>query len=177
MTMKGILSGLIVILSMCVVACSGEEQQSAPAQKSPTVNTAVAKQEKVKPVLVPEEQKKPQYQITGIRDPFQPFARSTQGELSEEKSSITDPLQKLTLSQIELVGVILGKEKRALIEESSGMGFIIKEGTLIGENSGIVTSILKEGVTVKQHFKDYMGRVNTREVILSLRKQEGVTGK
>jgi Tfp pilus assembly protein PilP len=57
------------------------------------------------------------------------------------------------------------------------MGYIIKVGTLIGENSGIVTKIEQDSVIVKQHFKDYMGRVNTREVILSLRKQEGVTGK
>jgi len=175
--MKGYLYGLIMILSVCVAACSGGEKQAPQAVPDPSSNTAVTKQEKVKPVLVPKEQEKPRYQITGVRDPFQPFARSAQGELSEERSKITDPLQKLSLSQIELVGVILGKEKRALVQESSGVGFIIKEGTLIGENSGIVTKIAQDGVTVKQHFKDYMGRVNTREVILSLRKQEGVTGK
>ena len=77
----------------------------------------------MKPVLVPEEQKKPPYKITGIRDPFQPFARSAQGELSEEQTRVMDPLQKLSISQIELVGIITGKEKRALIR-GFGMGII-----------------------------------------------------
>jgi Tfp pilus assembly protein PilP len=54
------------------------------------------------------------------------------------------------------------------------MGFIITEGTLIGENNGIVTQVSKDGVTIKQHFKDYMGRVTTREVVLALKKEEGV---
>ena len=175
--MKGYVSGLIIILSVCVVACSRNEVQAPQAHPGPSSKAAVVKQEKVRPVLVPEEKEKPPYKITGIRDPFQTFARSAQGELSEEKTSVMDPLQKLALSQIELVGVITGKEKRALIQEASGMGYIIKVGTLIGENSGIVTRIEQDSVTVKQHFKDYMGRVNTREVLLSLRKQEGVTGK
>jgi type IV pilus assembly protein PilP len=175
--MKGYLSGLIMILSVCVVACSGCEKQAAPVAPGPSSKTAVVKQEKVKPVLVQEAKEKPAYKISGARDPFQPFARAIQGESSEERSKITDPLQKLSLSQIELVGVILGKEKCALIQESSGIGYIISEGTLLGENSGIVTKIAQDNVTVKQHFKDYMGRVNTREVILSIRKQEGGSGK
>ncbi len=175
--MKGYVSGLIIILLVCVVACSKSEVQAPQAHPGPSSKITAVKKEKVKPVLVPEEQKKPPYKMTGIRDPFQPFARSAQGKLSEEKTHITDPLQKLALSQIELVGVITGNEKRALIQEASGMGYIIKVGTLIGENSGIVTRVEQDSVTVKQHFKDYMGRVNTREVILSLRKQEGVTGK
>lgn len=175
--MKGYLSGLIVILSVCVVACSGGERQAAPTVPESSSKTAVVKQEKVKPVLVQKEQEKPAYQISGVRDPFLPFARAVQGESSEDQSKTTDPLQKLSLSQIELVGVILGNERRALIQESSGLGYIVREGTLLGENSGIVTKIAQDNVTVKQHFKDYMGRVNTREVVLSIRKQEGGSGK
>ena len=85
-----------------------------------------------------------------------------------------DTLQRLSISQVYLVGVILTKQNRALIQDSSGMGYIITEGTLIGENSGIVTKIAKDGITIKQHFKDYMGRVTTREVVLALKKEEGV---
>jgi len=71
------------------------------------------------------------------------------------------------------VGVILGKQSKALIQDTSGMGYIVGEGMLIGENNGVVTKITKDSVTVKQHFKDYMGRVTTREVVLALRKEEG----
>jgi type IV pilus assembly protein PilP len=118
---------------------------------------------------------KPAYQIMGLRDPFLPFETSLSAE--EARKNIIDPLQRLSLSQVGIVGIILGKDKRALIQEASGIGYIVKEGTLLGENSGIVTAITADGVTVKQHFKDYMGRVTTREIVLSLKKEEGVTGK
>jgi type IV pilus assembly protein PilP len=111
--------------------------------------------------------------VIGIRDPFQPFSGinpldSAMGGLSG------DPLQRLSVAQVYLVGVILGKQNRALIQDTSGMGYIVTEGTLVGENNGIVTKVTKDSVTVKQHFKDYMGRVSTREVVLALRKEEGV---
>lgn len=167
---------LIIVLSVGVAACSGKEDRAQQTAQVPSPSLPAEKQEKVTPVLAQEEQQKPAYQVTGLRDPFQPFESSLTPE-EEAKRNITDPLQKLSLSQVGIVGVIMGKEKRALIQESSGMGYIVKEGTLVGENSGIVTGITPDGVTIKQHFKDYMGRVNTREVVLSLKKEEGVTGK
>ncbi|HQG32652.1 MAG TPA: pilus assembly protein PilP [Deltaproteobacteria bacterium] len=173
--MKGYLSTLIAILSVGVVACSGGGNPSTQTASSASPNAGSAKQEKVLPVLAPEEQMKPAYQIMGLRDPFLPFETSLSAE--EARKNIIDPLQRLSLSQVGIVGIILGKDKRALIQEASGIGYIVKEGTLLGENSGIVTAITADGVTVKQHFKDYMGRVTTREIVLSLKKEEGVTGK
>lgn len=165
---------LFIVLAACLFACS-EGTVEAPVQESPMPASTVKKPEKVKPVLVQEEKKKPEYTVSGDRDPFHPYEVSSPSELARAQSGnkITDPLQKLSLSQVEVVGIILGNQNRALIQEASGMGHIIKEGTLIGENSGIVTKVTLNGVTIKQHFKDYMGRVNTREVVLSLRKEEG----
>jgi Tfp pilus assembly protein PilP len=165
---------LIMGLSGLLFACSGS-QPGSTAPKGPSLPAVQKKAEVVQPVLVQEEAKKDEYQVVGIRDPFQPFEGITPGQpgtSGELKGS--DPLQRLALSQIYLVGVITGKQNKALIQDSSGMGYIISEGMLIGENSGIVTKVAKDGVTIKQHFKDYMGRVNTREVVLSLKKEEGV---
>lgn len=153
-------------LSLCVSAGCKQPSKATQAPRP----TAQKKAEQVKPVLVQEEEKKPEYQVVGIRDPFQPFAGINPGEVS----SGPDALQRLSISQLYLVGVIQSKKNRALIQDSSGMGFIITEGTLIGENNGIVTKVTKDGVTIKQHFKDYMGRVTTREVVLALKKEEGV---
>lgn len=163
----------MILLLVFLVSCTGGGESSAPAPAT-AKKTFAPKKGKVKPVLVQEEKKKPEYTVSGERDPFEAFELSTPIDMDRTDSKkITDPLQKLTLSQVELVGIILGKENRALIQESSGMGYIITEGTLIGENSGIITKISLGRVTIKQHFKDYMGRVNTREVVLSLRKEEG----
>lgn len=165
---------LIIGLSGILFACTGGQQGSTGA-KSPSVAAAPKKVEKVQPIVVQEEAKKPEYQVAGVRDPFQPFAGSKPSEpgVSGELGKDIDPLQRLSLSQIYLVGVITGKQNKALIQESSGMGYIISEGTLIGDNNGIVTKITKDAIIITQHFKDYMGRVNTREVVLSLKKEEG----
>jgi len=156
-----------------LVSCTGGTQApQKPVHETRKVQTApkaptVAVQE--------EEQKKPEYQVTGVRDPFQPFAgiNPAQSMVAGDPGKGVDPLQNLSLSQLYLVGVILGKQSKALIQDTSGMGYIVGEGMLIGENNGVVTKITKDSVTVKQHFKDYMGRVTTREVVLALRKEEG----
>ncbi|HVN72582.1 MAG TPA: pilus assembly protein PilP [Desulfomonilia bacterium] len=173
--MNKIISSLLIIsLSGLLFCCTGGSQPPT-GSTSPTPHAAAKKKaEVVKPVLVPLEEKKAEYQVIGIRDPFQPFEGINPGGRGPGGTRGPDALQQLSLSQVYLVGVILSKQNRALIQDSSGMGYIITEGTLIGENNGIVTKIAKEGVTIKQHFKDYMGRVTTREVVLSLRKEEGV---
>ena len=171
--MNKYISLIMILLLVGLVSCTGGNKGSAPAPTLPKT-AAAPKKEKVKPVLVQEEKQKPSYSVTGERDPFLSFELATPVDITgADTKKITDPLQKLTLSQVELVGIILGNENRALIQESSGIGHIITEGTRIGENSGIVTKISLGKVMIKQHFKDYMGRVNTREVILSLRKEEG----
>lgn len=164
---------LIIFIAGALFACSeSPKAPSAPAGATP--KPAVQKKaEMVKPVLAQEEeQKKPEYQVIGIRDPFQPFMGITPEGIEPGKGP--DPLQRLNIAQVYLVGVIVGKQNKALIQDSSGAGYIVSEGTLLGENNGIVTKITKETVAIKQHFKDYMGRVNTREIVLALRKEEGV---
>ncbi len=162
-----LMAGLIGILFACT---GGHESTGA---KKPDIQPVQKKTEKVQPIAIQEEVKKPEYVVTGVRDPFQPYEGINPSGAAGDLSKI-DPLQQLSLSQIYLVGVITGTKNKALIQDSSGLGYIIGEGMLIGENNGIITRITKEGITIKQHFKDYMGRVNTREVVLSLKKEEGV---
>lgn len=174
--MNKIIPPLLVIgLFLLVFSCSQNRQPAAPAAKA-QLPAAAKTAPVVKPVLAPDEtEKKPEYQVIGIRDPFLPFS----GINPMESGALGDlggvePLQRLSIAQVYLVGVILGKQNRALVQDTSGMGYIVTEGTLVGENNGIVTKITKDSVTIKQHFKDYMGRVSTREVVLALRKEEGV---
>ncbi len=169
-----IYSFLIVLLTGTLFALPGCKQPSPATTGQPPHRAIQKKAEVVTPVLAQEEEKKPEYQIIGIRDPFQPFAGINPGEIGQGSDKGPDALQRLSISQVYVVGVILSKQNRALIQDSSGMGYIITEGTLIGDNNGIVTRVAKDGVTIKQHFKDYMGRITTREVVLALKKEEGV---
>jgi len=173
--MKRIIYSFLIVLSIGVLfTFQGCKQPSTGTTGQTAQPKTQKKAEVVAPVLVQEEEKKPEYQVIGIRDPFQPFAGINPNEIGPGGDKGPNALQRISISQVYVVGVILSKQNRALIQDSSGMGYIITEGTLIGDNNGIVTRVSKDGVTIKQHFKDYMGRVTTREVVLALKKEEGV---
>jgi Tfp pilus assembly protein PilP len=164
---KNILIIMLVGISL-VFSCSTGKKEGPV---SPVAPGSQKKIQDMKPPIAVEEEKKPEYEITGTRDPFEPYQILRTDDMY--KKTPTDVLQNITLGQIALVGVILDKNPRALVQDASNTGYIIKEGMHVGENSGIVTKISSSGVTIKQHFKDYMGKVNTREVVLTLKKEEG----
>jgi type IV pilus assembly protein PilP len=62
---------------------------------------------------------------------------------------------------------------RALVEEASGKGYVIKEGTYIGTNGGKIVSIQKETVTVEEELEDVYGKLTTRKKELKLPKPPG----
>jgi len=165
---KKIIIVLLMLVSFAFSGCSGSKDENVstglPAAKKPVV-------QKVKPAAPSEEEQKTGYEVQGTRDPFQAYEIIKLDDYS--RMGTDEILQNVTLGQIALTGVILGNDPKALVQDASGTGYIIKEGMHVGENSGIVTKINKDGVTIKQHFKDYMGKVNTREVVLTLKKEEG----
>ncbi|MBW2038868.1 MAG: pilus assembly protein PilP [Deltaproteobacteria bacterium] len=120
--------------------------------------------------LPPKEEKRHYvYNPTGKRDPFRPFiAMQTPIKPSGEQVPIT-PLQKYDLSQVKLVAILVGKKGgRAMVEDSEGKGYIIKKGTYIGRNYGTVKAILKDRVIIEEKYKDYLGNVKLKRVVLRL---------
>ncbi len=159
-----VLIGIVLVFS----GCSGKKDTTSADSLLSAKPKSV---QQMKPVTTQAQEPKTEYTVQGVRDPFQPYEIIKLDDQS--RMTAADILQNITLGQISLVGVILDNDPRALVQDASNTGYIIKEGMHIGENSGIVTKISSNGVTIKQHFKDYMGNVNTREVVLTLKKEEG----
>lgn len=109
------------------------------------------------------------YDPTGKRDPFQPFiATSTPVKPSGEEVPIT-PLQKYDLSQLKLVAIMVGKgDGKAMVEDSEGKGYIVEKGVYIGRKFGKVKAVFKDRVVIEERYKDYMGQVKTKEIVLQL---------
>jgi type IV pilus assembly protein PilP len=117
------------------------------------------------------------YNPAGKIDPFQPLFRAKPALASKKKRKKRlpqTPLERIDISQLKLVGIILAASgNRALVEESSGKGYVIKKGTYIGTNSGKVVRIKKETIIVEEEYEDVFGKIATRQRQIKLPKPPG----
>ncbi|SLM32193.1 exported hypothetical protein [Desulfamplus magnetovallimortis] len=118
------------------------------------------------------------YSGEGKIDPFEPLLKDTPA-VAEEKVDIEEevprriltPLEKLDFSQIKLVAVISkASGDVAMVEESSGKGYLVNIGTYIGRNSGQVVRIERDKVVIQEQVKDYKGNVIDRFQEMKLNK-------
>jgi type IV pilus assembly protein PilP len=108
------------------------------------------------------------YNPKGKPDPFEPLFRE------RKKRTPRTPLEKIDISQLKLVAIVLASSgNRALVEESSGKGYVVKKGTYMGTNSGKVVKIEKDKVIVAEEYEDYSGKVTLRNKEIKLPKPPG----
>lgn len=113
----------------------------------------------------------------GMVDPFRPIEavmpRAPEAEEKPETVPLT-PLQRMTLSQLKLKAVVMaGRNTRAMLEDSAGMGYIIKTGDLVGTREGRVMAIHQDRVEIKEFFKSYTGKKKARISVLRIKPIEG----
>lgn len=117
------------------------------------------------------------YNPYGKIDPFEPLFKEQTviAAVKKRKKRIPQtPLEKISLSQLKLVGIIRASSgNKALVEESSGKGFVIKKGTYIGLNSGKVIKIQKDNVIIEEEFENVLGNLVIRQRELKLHKPSG----
>jgi type IV pilus assembly protein PilP len=124
------------------------------------------------------------YDFKGRVDPFIPLVKEepvvvekkalveAKGEVREKRAKT--PLEKIELDQLELKAIILAPSgNKALVEESSGKGYIISNGTYIGRNEGKVVKILKDRIVVEELTENYEGKMTAQEKEIKLPKPPG----
>ena len=89
------------------------------------------------------------YEARGRRDPFAPV------QVAKEKTG-------LEVGTVKLVGIISGSRPLALAETPDGLGYILKQGDVLG--NGRVTEVTANSVTFA-----ISGRAAQRETSLTLR--------
>ena len=119
----------------------------------------------------------PLYDPEGKIDPFEPLIREAPKKNSDSAtyahtgSGGNHPLENIDLNQLKLTGIILAASgNRALVQESSGRGYVISIGTPIGTHRGRVAGVLKDKVIVKEKMKDPGGKFFFKETELKLNK-------
>jgi type IV pilus assembly protein PilP len=134
--------------------------------------------EEVSNVAVTTDPKKPAsesadeeyfYDPSGKTDPFKSFI-ALQEEIKEmKKRKPRTYLETVELSQLQLTTIINnGQEGWAMVRDSKGLGHVIKKGTYIGTQGGIVHEITDKEVIIREEYKDFRGNIKYRERIKSL---------
>lgn len=101
------------------------------------------------------------------RDPFRPMTLRT--KVSKAPRENLSPLERYELSQLKLVGIVWDiKEPRAMVEDSGGLGYVVKVGTPIGSNDGKVKAIHRNEVVVEEFYSDDYGTRTKRDVGIKL---------
>jgi len=118
------------------------------------------------------------YDPIGKPDPFKPFilaSAATEETPVAVRPQLT-PLQKMPLSEIQagLKAIIWGQlGNKALVEDATGKGYVVQEGTYVGQHDGIVKKIYQDRIIVEEYRRDpAKGQLELSEVVLKLKKVE-----
>ena len=171
---KALIYSFMVTIALSIWGCDqlpflgGKKGASQkPVPKPPPKATPQKETSSVAPTN--EEERDYVYDPTGKRDPFQPFIATQTPVMPPGEEIPVTPLQKYDISQLKLVAILVGKgEGRAMVEDAEGKGYIVEKGIYMGRNFGKVKAVMKDRVVIEERYKDYMGQVKTKEIVLQL---------
>lgn len=156
---------------------SKEINQQSPAPDTAKPESAKAQTDKISDLKTLPLNLVEHYNAQGKTDPFKPLIQ----EKAEESPAIADkgpkrkltPLEKIDLSQIRLVAIIMSENKKiAMVQEANGKGYEIGIGTYIGKNQGSVSEIRDGKIIVKEIVRDRKGRQKEKIQELKLPKMD-----
>lgn len=162
---------------------TAEKAPEAEVPKKPAAVEPLFEQEPTTPEELEKEKKVAySYDPEGKINPFQPvFVTQTAqeairaGKKIQERKLLLTPLQKIDVSQLKVVGIIISPTgNKALVEDPSGKGYVITRGTYIGANYGQVKKILEDRIIVEEEVEDFFsGKMKLQEIELRLQKEFG----
>jgi type IV pilus assembly protein PilP len=119
------------------------------------------------------------YNPQGKLDPFEPLFQEKAVAVPKSRKKrktrkrIT-PIEKLDLSQLQLVGVIRSLSgNRALVEDATGKGYVVTKGTYIGTRYGKIVEILADRIIVAEEVENVYGKVSVQKRPLIIQKPPG----
>ncbi|MBI5552528.1 MAG: pilus assembly protein PilP [Desulfobacterales bacterium] len=120
------------------------------------------------------------YDAEGRFDPFEPLFKEQQTQsMSSSKDKRSKripqtPLEKVALAQLKVTAIIRASSgNRALVEDATGKGYVVKVGTYMGLNSGQVVRIDNDRVLVEEEIENIAGELTVENQELKLQKPAG----
>jgi type IV pilus assembly protein PilP len=159
-------------------AVRGAAKKNVPAKKPKVGGTSAASASPQTTTALATTETGWKYDPTGKPDPFKAFILASAA--TEETPTVVrrqlTPLQKMPLSEIQagLKAIIWGQlGNKALVEDATGKGYVVQEGTYVGQHDGIVKKIYQDRIIVEEYRRDpAKNRLEPTEVVLKLKKVE-----
>lgn len=115
----------------------------------------------------------------GLRDPFKAPVPKTEGGKSHKGFRVTGkgqysniaetPLDQIPVNDVRVVGVLIGKERRALINIGEDKKVIIlKEGMKIGAEAAELKAILPGGIVLVEKIVNVYGEEEYLETVIPI---------
>ena len=118
-----------------------------------------------------------EYQLENRADPFVPFITEKAATASVDMNEIIEPNKQLTgmqlfePGQLNLVALMqMGAEDIAMVEDFTGKGYILTEGTKIGRR-GVVKNISPNTVVIEETAETRAGKKIVTQVVMILKKE------
>lgn len=115
--------------------------------------------------------KAPPSKNDGSKDKRQGFYVSGKGQYSNIGEV---PLERLQVNQIKVVGVLIGKERRALVnagtDDKNARVIILKEGMKIGPEAAELKAILPGGIVLVEKIVNVYGEEEYLETVIPISK-------
>lgn len=110
------------------------------------------------------------------RDPFKSFVQirtTTSGAPAHKARKILTPLQRYSLDQLTVVGIVRGgSTRKALLEDDVGKGYVVTEGEAVGNQGGKLVAIQKDRIIIEESYRDVMGAEKVRQITKRLYSAE-----
>jgi len=123
--------------------------------------------------------KAPPIDFEHLRDPFASYLKTValrgQRLLKAQQSKLQnrerEPLEVFDLSTLSLVGIYkMGSKRVAMVQDSQGKGYTVKEGNYMGKNSGRIEKIDDKTLYLVERMLNAEGNIVDRQVTLTLKE-------
>ena len=96
--------------------------------------------------------------------------KDVQKETAQPKVAVPPDISDL---KQELVAEKSPAAKNTIMPETTGKGYVVKNGTYIGTNSGKIVEILKDRIIIEEESEDIYGKVSIIKKPIKLQKPPG----
>ena len=163
---------MLALFVVAATGCGKKENKPTPEPVKVATVSRTPVQSQISTARMPAIQER--YEFAGKKDPFRSFVIVSKTKLP--LPPITDkrlPIQQYEVNQFKILGIITGlSENRAMVQDSTGKSFVIKDGSVIGPHNGRVQKITPTSIEVTEQYRDDSGKIHNRVVKLTLPRKE-----